>query len=306
MSREVNDTVRGAVSSDGPRALHVLATGTQVLVQDLGRPGLAHLGVGRAGAADRAAHALAARLLAQDPALAGLEVLLGGLSVRAGADLTVCLTGAPAPATVDDRPAPHGAPIALRRGQTLTLAVPPVGLRTYLAVRGGLALPPVLGSRSWDTLGGLGPAPVAAGAVLPVGDPPAEHPHVDQAPTAPPPDPTQTLTLRVTPGPRADWVDGSLLVGTWTVSDRTDRVGTRLDGTALARASAYQDRELPSEPMVRGAVQVPPDGQPVVFGADHPVTGGYPVVAVVTDQDVDLLAQAQPGQRVRFVSAAPS
>lgn len=290
----------------GPRALHVLATGTQVLVEDLGRPGLAHLGVGRAGAADRAAHALGARLLAQDPALAGLEVLLGGLSVRAEADLTVCLTGAPAPARVDDRPAPHGAPLTLRRGQTLTLGTPAAGLRTYLAVRGGLALPPVLGSRSWDTLAGLGPAPVAPGAVLPVGDPPVEYPHVDQAPTATPPDPTQTLTLRVTPGPRADWADSSLLEEAWTVSDRTDRVGTRLDGTSLARAAAYRDRELPSEPMVRGAVQLPPDGLPVVFGADHPVTGGYPVVAVVTDRDVDLLAQAQPGQPLRFTAAARS
>lgn len=286
------------------RALHVLETGPQVLVEDLGRPGLGHLGVGRAGAADRAAHALAARLLAQDAALAGLEVLLGGLVVRAGADLTVCLTGAPAPATVDGRPVAHGAPLALGAGRTLRLGMPPAGLRTYLAVRGGLAVEPVLGSRAHDTLAGLGPAPVAPGDLLPVGPPPARLPLVDHAPPPPPPAAGVPLVLRVTPGPRADWLaDPAALTATpWQVSDRTDRVGARLlplaGGTPAARATAYRDSELPSEPMVRGAVQVPPDGHPVVFGPDHPVTGGYPVAAVVLDADLDALAQAPPGQPI--------
>lgn len=317
--------------SQGPRddprrsALRVLATGTQALVQDLGRPGLAPLGVGRAGAADRAAHALAARLLAQDPSVAGFEVLLGGLVLRAEASgprstpLMICLAGAPAPATVDDRPVALGSPLLLHPGQTLALGVPPAGLRTYVGVRGGLLVPPVLGSRSRDTLAGLGPAPLVAGDLLPVGDPPPLHPHVDLAPTPPVPGLATPLVLRVSAGPRADWVDpgdgpagdgpaeagghgipAALLETTWTVSEHTDRVGTRLEGPRLARAAAYRDRELASEPMVRGAVQVPPDGRPVVFGADHPVTGGYPVVAVVADADVDRLAQARPGQQVRF------
>ncbi|WP_134772017.1 biotin-dependent carboxyltransferase family protein [Ornithinimicrobium flavum] len=305
----------------GRSLLRVLATGTQALVQDLGRPGLASLGVGRAGAADRAAHALAARLLAQDPSVAGLEVLLGGLVVRVETSgsrttpLTICLAGAPAPATVDDRPVALGAPLLLHPGQVLSIGVPTAGLRTYLAVRGGVAVPSVLGSRSHDTLAGLGPPPLAPGDLLPVGDPPPSHPHVDVAPTPPVPDLDSVLTLRVSAGPRADWVEAgargdradgrhgtpaALLDTTWTVSEHTDRVGTRLEGTGLTRAAAYRDRELASEPMVRGAVQVPPDGRPVVFGADHPVTGGYPVVAVVLDADVDRLAQARPGQRVRF------
>lgn len=293
------------------RALHVLATGPQVLVQDLGRPGYAHLGVCRSGAADRSAHELAARLLAQEPDRAGLEVLLGGLTVRAEGDLTVCLTGAPTAATLDERPVAHHAPLTLRDGQVLALGPPlpadpegfPAGLRTYLAVRGGLDVEPVLGSRSFDTLAELGPPPVREGDVLPVGAPPPDLPHVDHAPPAPV-DPGAPLVLRCTPGPRADWLDGgaAALAGptTWTVGDRTDRVGTRLEGAELGRAAAYQDAELPSEPMVRGAVQVPPDGRPVIFGVDHPVTGGYPVVAVVLDADVDRLAQAAPGRRVRL------
>lgn len=290
------------------RALHVLATGPQVLVQDLGRPGLAHLGVGRSGAADRSAHALAARLLAQEPDRAALEVLLGGLTVRAEGDLTVCLTGAMTHAVVDDRPVAHASPLGLRDGQVLALGAPlapttgrpSAALRSYLAVRGGLVVEPVLGSRSCDTLAALGPEPVQVGGVLPVGAPPRDLPHVDHAPPPPQAGPAQALVLRCLPGPRGDWVDGDLTRGTWTVGERTDRVGTRLDGAALRRATAYRDRELPSEPMVRGAVQVPPDGQPVVFGADHPVTGGYPVVAVVLEEDCDRLAQAPPGRAVRL------
>ena len=117
------------------------------------------------------------------------------------------------------------------------------------------------------------------------------------------------LEIALAPGPRADWFDASsratLFDAVWTVTDRADRVGIRLDGPALARAArgpgdgAAAD-ELPSEGMIPGAVQVPPDGRPVILMADGPVTGGYPVIAVVTDAALDLLAQARPGTRIRF------
>jgi biotin-dependent carboxylase-like uncharacterized protein len=187
--------------------------------------------------------------------------------------------------------------VTLRRGQTLRLGTPPTGLRTYLAVRGGVEVVAVLGSRSTDVLSGIGPRPLAAGDLLPVGPEPVELPLVDLAPVAVPT--ADVVTLRAVPGPRADWVvDPAALARTaWTASARSDRVGTRLDGVPLRRA---RTDELPSEGMVRGAIQVPPGGEPVLFGPDHPVTGGYPVVAVVIDADLDRAAQVRPGQQVRF------
>ena len=164
------------------RALQVLATGPLTLIQDLGRPGLAALGVGRSGAADRGAFRLGARLLAQDYASAALEVTFGGLAVRAHGDLMVALTGAEAPVTIDDRQVAHRSPFPLRDGETLRIGTPAVGLRTYLSVRGGVDVPAVLGSRATDTLSGIGPPPVKVGDLLPVGPPPRTFPVVDHAP----------------------------------------------------------------------------------------------------------------------------
>ena len=279
-------------------ALEVLATGPLTLVQDLGRPGHAAVGVSRSGAADRTAFRLAARLLAQSYAAAALEVTLGGLAVRCRGALVVALTGAEAPAEVDGRAVAHRSPLQLRDGQTLRLSTPTAGLRTYLAVRGGIDVAPVLGSRATDTLAGLGPPPVRVGDLLPVGDPPARFPVVDVAPTAPPDG--GPLTLRAVLGPREDWLaDPAALAATrWTVSSRSDRVGVRLEGPPLRHAPSRSGQELASEGVVRGALQVPAGGQPVLFLADHPVTGGYPVAAVVVAADVDRAAQARPGQVV--------
>jgi biotin-dependent carboxylase-like uncharacterized protein len=286
------------VTTEPYAALEVLDPGPLALVEDLGRPGLAALGVGRSGAADRGSHGLGARLLAQDPALASVEATLGGLVVRARGSVTVVLTGAPSDAAVDGVPVGHAAPFLLRDGAVLRLGRPRSGLRTYLSVRGGVDVPPVLGSRSTDVLAGLGPAPLRAGDLLPVGRPTGE-PTVDVAPV---PEPAAgLLLLRVHAGPRAGWVRslGPLTETTWSVSPQSDRVGLRLGGGRLER-DAGAGSELPSEGLVRGAVQVPPGGEPVVFLSDHPVTGGYPVVAVVLEADVDLAAQAVPGQQVGF------
>ncbi|GAB2935342.1 5-oxoprolinase/urea amidolyase family protein [Rhodococcus aerolatus] len=280
-------------------SLTVLATGPLALVQDRGRPGLGGIGVGRSGAADRASHDLANRLVANDPGAATVEVTLGGLRVRAEADLTVAVTGAPAPAEVDGTPVGHNAVLRLRAGQELALGAPPHGLRSYLAVRGGVTVEAVLGSRATDVLSGLGPDPLAEGTVLPVGAAPQEVPTVDQAPVRGPAD--GPLVLRARRGPRDDRVRDDLFGREWTVSSRSDRVGARLEGDPLRPVEGRG--ELPSEGVVRGAVQVPPSGEPVLFLADHPVTGGYPVVAVVLDADVDLAAQARPGQVVRFQEA---
>jgi biotin-dependent carboxylase-like uncharacterized protein len=272
--------------------------GPLTTVQDLGRPGLAHLGVGRSGAADRVSLRLANRLVGNEEGAACLEITLGGLVVQFEKAATVALTGARCPVRLDGREQGMFAPMWARAGATLALGAPPRGIRTYLAVRGGLDVPTVLGSRSTDLLAGLGPSPVSPGTKIAVGSAPLPFPNVDAAPVAgPPPD----AILRVTSGPRDDWFTADALTALcshpYDVSPASDRVGLRLAGPPLARA---RTEELPSEGMVDGAIQVPPDGQPVLFLADHPVTGGYPVIAVVDPDDIPIAAQARPGDHLRF------
>lgn len=279
--------------------LEVLHTGPLAIVADLGRPGLAHLGVSPSGAADRAAHRLANRLVANPDDRAGIEVTFGGLAIKVrGGSLDIAVTGADAAPTVDGIPFGLNSIRHIREGQIVRFGVPATGLRTYLAVRGGVGVDPVLGSRSFDTMSDIGPAPLRSGDLLPVGLPSGTFPEVEQAPvaavTAGP------VTVRVIPGPRTDWfVDPDALVrNDWTASEQSDRVGLRLRGHPLA--AHRPDRQVPSEGTTRGAIQIPPSGQPVVLGADHPVTGGYPVIGVVVDADTDALAQVRPGQPVRL------
>ena len=283
--------------------LEVLATGPLALVQDRGRPGLSELGVGPSGAADRGAHALGARLLGQDTDRAAIEAHHGGLALRAHGAVTVVLTGAPTTATVDGSRVGHAAPFTVGDGAVLDLGRPTSGLRTYLSVRGGIDVEPVLGSRSYDTLSAIGPAPLRQGDLLRVGSPVGQ-PTVDVAPVPTPS--SGTVVLDLLPGPRRDWLRdvAELTSSPWTIDPASDRVGLRLDGAVLTRSPQFEDRELPSEGVVRGAVQVTADGRPVVFLADHPVTGGYPVVAVVTERAADLAAQLVPGQQVRLRMAS--
>lgn len=278
--------------------LQVRRTGGPVLVQDAGRPGHAAIGVGRSGAADRTSYELANRLVGNAPGAPALEVTLGGLEVEVvGATCWVTVTGAPTAVRVDGRPEPVGAVLPLRAGQRMALGIPRSGVRCYLAVRGGVAAEPVLGSCARDTLAGIGPAPLEAGDTVLVGDLGVEQMLVD---AVPPTAYDDLPLLRVVPGPRADWViDPDLLVRTtWTVAPDSDRVGVRLSGAAWELAEP--GRQLPSEGALRGAIQVPPSGEPVVFGPDHPVTGGYPVVGVVVDHDTDRLAQLRPGEQIGF------
>ena len=292
-----------AVNGGGMRGLDVIAAGAFASVQDLGRPGRAELGVGASGAADRGALRLANRLVGNAEGAAGIETTLGGLEVRTVGAMYVAATGAPGPLTVvidgRVRAVAANAVVRLPDGARLCCGVPDAGLRGYLAVRGGIVVPPVLGSRSTDTMAGVGPEPLRPGIRLPVGPPRGDLPSVDVAPVATPG--TGELTLRVVPGPRADWFTpealGTLTREPYEVTSDSDRIGMRLSGPRLGRARAG---ELPSEGMVRGALQVPPSETPTLLLADHPVTGGYPVIAVVVAADVDHAAQARPGSRIRF------
>ncbi|HWI43513.1 MAG TPA: biotin-dependent carboxyltransferase family protein [Nocardioides sp.] len=284
------------------RELVVHRVGGPCLVQDAGRPGHAAVGVGSSGAADRASYDLGNRMVGNAAGAACLEVVLGDLEVEATATTWLCVTGAPVPLDVDGRAEPTGAVVRLRPGGRLRIGVPASGLRSYVAVRGGLDVTPVLGSRSRDTLGEVGPGPVRVGDRLPVGAATAGDILVD---AVPPQEYDAGPVLRVVRGPRDDWVtDPDALVSrSWTVSAASDRVGVRLEGTPLVHLDP--GRQLPSEGALRGAIQLPPDGLPVVFGPDHPVTGGYPVIGVVVADDTDRLAQLRPGETVgfRFVSA---
>ena len=284
--------------------LEILRTGPLAVVQDLGRAGLAHLGVSRSGAADRRSHTLANRLVANPDDRATIEVTFGGFAARVrGGDVDIAITGADTDPAVDGKVFGTNSIQHVRDGQMISLGAPHVGLRTYLAVRGGISVQPVLGSRSYDVMSSIGPSPLQAGDQLPVGEHSDDYPELDQAPVAAIAE--RMVELMVVPGPRDDWfVDPDVLVHTiWMASDRSDRVGMRLVGRPLQYRNP--DRQLPSEGATRGAIQVPPNGLPVILGPDHPVTGGYPVVGVVIDEDIDKVAQVRPGQHVRLHWARP-
>jgi len=274
--------------------LHVVAAGPLALVQDSGRD-LPAWGVARSGAADRAALALANRLVGNDPGAAGIECAVGGLVLRAEGPLVVAVTGADCPITSAGIARDSLQAIALADGEELALGTAATGLRAYVAVRGGIDAAPVLGSRARDVLALLGPEPLAPGMVLTVGAAAPREAWFEHVAPLP-----RTGPVDLEPGPRLDWFEPAVLARLteqeWVVDGRSDRTGIRLRGEPLARRVG----DLPSEPTRVGAVQVPPDGQPIILGPDAGVSGGYPVVAVVTDAHLDRLAQLRPGDTLRL------
>ncbi len=276
------------------RVLEVREAGPQVTVQDLGRPGQAHLGVPRSGALDGPAHRLANRLVGNEESAATLECLGGQLSFRVRSAVTIAVTGARVPVVVDGRGRDWANAVVVPAGSLVELGAATEGLRAYLAVSGGIEVDPVLGSRSTDLLSGLGPEPVGAGDVLPVGSPGRSPVVVETVRT---PRPSRRLRLRL--GPRDDWFDEESVEAidgaAYVVGNDSNRIGLRLQGEPVRRRG---DQELASEGMVLGAVQVPPSGQPVVFLNDHPTTGGYPVVGVVLADDLAVCAQLRPGDQI--------
>ena len=294
--------------------LRILTPGAQSLIQDLGRRGYGPLGVSAAGALDRASLRRANRLVGNAASAAAIESVNGGLAVEAVGDQVVAVTGAPTTLTVGPsswfetgdvqagarRTVPMAAPFALLDGEVLTLGAPESGFRNYVAVRGGVDVPEVLGSRSTDTMSGIGPGSLVSKQVLGVGDATAST--AVGSPELQPDFPGEGVTvLDVVPGPRADWFDqdalDSLCSQEWLVTPQSNRVGMRLDGTPLERT---REGELPSEGTMAGALQIPPAGLPVLFLADHPITGGYPVIGVVRDEHLDLAAQVPIGGKIRF------
>lgn len=306
----------------------VVNPGPLTLVEDLGRPGWASLGLSPSGALDRQSLRLANLLVANPAEAAGLEILLGGLRLRFVTASTVAVAGAEGIVTLNGAEIPLNQAIRVAPGAVVDFGAPLFGLRYYLAVQGGIDAPKLLGSSSTDMLSGEGPAPLTSGVQLGIGHVSAGNGLVSGAASVPghgsgpgagagigtlnnahglpairrAPDPGRAITARVDRGPRADWFDDHswrrLVSQEWTLSPDSNRIGARLVGRPLTQTRL---EELPSEGMVLGALQVPPSGLPTVFLADHPVTGGYPVIAVVRRTDLDLLGQARPGQRIRFL-----
>lgn len=307
-SRETSGSARQAPSAEGPpveAVMEVLHPGLRTLVQDAGRAGLSDLGVSRAGIADEVAMRQVNRLVGNDAAAPVLEVLHGGLRLAARRTAVLAVGGAETPLTVtaEDGTTRHPAlraPLVLAAGEQLELGAPQRGLRSVVAVRGGIAAAPVLGSVSSDTMSGLGPAPVAAGDLLSVA---GAAPHAVGTPEpstlAVPED--GAVVLRFTRGPRDDWFEEQeveLLTGRrWTVTQDSDRIGLRVEPEDPEARPLRRGRhdELPSEGVVRGSLQMPPSGLPVLFLNDHPVTGGYPVIGVVIPDDMHHAAQLAPG-----------
>jgi biotin-dependent carboxylase-like uncharacterized protein len=302
---EVVDRRDRAVGGTG---LKVISADMPVLFQDLGRRGRADQGVSASGALDRGALKAANRLVGNSPGAACLEITLGGFSFEALGKAVIALSGAPCPATIKTSSGrsfgvPHLQPAALDEGDVVTLAAPSAGMRSYLAARGGFAVEPVLGSASTDTLARIGPAAVAAGetlGILPAA--PGAIVSLGETPAFDMPTATDIVTLDVTMGPRTDWFTAAgveaFLAQSWRVTPQSSRVGIRLAGDRpLERAD---ENELPSEGTATGAIQVPASGQPILFLADHPLTGGYPVIATVADHHLDLAGQIPIGARIRF------
>lgn len=281
--------------------IRILEVGPLATVQDLGRRGWGHLGVPRSGPVDPPSHHFVNRLVGNAPGAATIEILRGGMAVQFLTATTFALGGAPVPARLGRRPVPHDATLWAAAGTTLTMEAPVLGLWSYLAIRGGIDIAPQLGSRSTDILSGLGPAPLTAGQEISAGDLIAGGPQGVDIPRALS---HGRVELDITPGPRADWFtprSHEHLVGaTWSLTQDTNRIAARLSGPALA---LREPAELPTEGIHLGSIQIPASGQPIVHLANHPPTGGYPVIAIVTESTLPRLAQAVPGAEIRFSPA---
>lgn len=271
------------MTTTGP-ALRIVQVGFATTVQDRGRGGLAHLGVPAAGAVDRRTHDAMNRLVGNPPDAATIETM-GALIVEVVRPVVI--------ATSTD-----ASRRTLAAGTRVRVDAPAGAVWAYLAVRGGIEVESVLGSRSHDTLGGIGPPALAAGALVAVGPDPSTPLAADHAPQRR----TDDAFVRLWDGPQHDWFIGGtqcLVRRPWRVTSELSRVGVRLENGEFPRSTRSQPR-MGSAGLTPGAVQVTPAGEPIVMLANHPTTGGYPVIGVVDPDDLPDLVQTPPGATVHF------
>ncbi|MDS7594988.1 5-oxoprolinase/urea amidolyase family protein [Agrobacterium tumefaciens] len=292
----------------------VLAAPMPALFQDLGRLGQTGQGVSASGALDRSAFNAANRIVGNPVNTPSLELTLGGFSFKSSSRTVIGVAGAPCPISIRTAAgnmidAPPYTPVSLESGDVVTFGQPQKGMRCYLAVRGGFNVDPVLGSFATDTLAVVGPQPVTAGSVLFLN---AEKSglsslSIDEAPAFDPPQTGEVVTLDVVLGPRTDWFTekglDTLTGQLWQVTPQSNRVGIRLSGDVSIERK--DSAELPSEGTATGAIQIPHSGQPVLFLADHPLTGGYPVIGAVAEYHLDLAGQIPVNAKIRFRPIGP-
>lgn len=296
--------------------LTVVSPGVQSLIQDLGRPGHGAMGVPCGGAADVLSLVAANRLVGNADGAAAIEMAMVGCEVVPDADTLVCVGGVAAEvliATVsgESRRIERWKPVVVRAGERLHVRAIRPGLRAYLCISGGVSVPRLLGSASTLPACGFGGCEgrsLRAGDRLIVGELPAA------APMPAAEEATRWLesvirprVLRVVATPSGDGVRAcealeALLVAPLKVAMQSDRVGLRLEPSEAARQVLQQTSSgrLPSEGAAHGAIEVPPDGRPIVLGVDHPVTGGYAVIACVIAADLAALGQLAPGELASF------
>ena len=287
-------------------SVHVVRPGAWTTVQDLGRPGWGASGVPPSGAMDELSFRAANLLVGNDEDAAALEITLGGLEVVFSAEHRCALVGAPVEARIEGEPVHMERSFVIPAGAALSIGTTRSGVRCYLAVAGGIDVPVALGSRSTFVaagFGGLDGRALKTGDLLSVG-PASRSPHDQRAlASGALPDSARETTIRVVRGPQEDAFTGegidAFYSSSYRVSPRSDRAGVRLDGGPIGIAGAA---DLDPEGVVTGSVQIPADGMPIVLGPDRPATGGYAKVATVISADLPLLAQARPGDTLRFVA----
>lgn len=297
-------------------SVELLKPGLLTTTQDRGRVGHAHLGVGSAGAFDEPALRLANALAGNAPDACALEITLLGPALKFHADAWIALAGAPIAARVHEQPVPMWAPVFVRKHAVLELGSIRQGCRAYLAVHGGFDFEPVLGSRSLDVNAALGPLgrPLRTGDILKIGAMESVSQLTSLSENRPDPvslkwsinprpwfEPDTELPLRLLPGTHAHLLDAksrvSLYGQRFRIAADSNRVGCRLEGDPLELSEPV---EMVSEACVAGTVQLPPSGQPIALGVEHPVSGGYPRIGQIAAVDLPRLAQRRPGDALRF------
>ena len=268
-------------------AIRVLSPGLQTTVQDLGRFGWTHFGISASGAADAFALRAGNLLAGNAENAAAVEMTLMGAAFEFEAATVIALTGSDFGAGL-----PLWTPVEMKAGQTLRCGPSQSGARCYLCVRGGLAVPKAMGSASTHVITSVGGRPLRTGDLLPIGNEAIRRPR----PAAQAVPPLGDGPLRVTDGPQAENFADDLYHATYTVSEESNRMGLRLHGPAIASAAGH----MLTEGAPLGAVQVPPDGQPIILFVEHQTTCGYPKPANVISADFRRLGQLRPRDRVTF------
>ena len=288
-------------------SVHVLAPGLLSSVQDAGRTGFRHLGVGSSGALDAYSHAVANLLVGNPMHAPVLEITLAGPRLRFEHATRIALCGADIDARSGGHALPGWRPVDLPAGSDIHLGACRRGARAYLAVAGGFVVPTLLGSASADLRGGFGGHALVAGDELTVANRNLDVDAIHIAPWWIDPSPDLDFAapamIRVLPGHDAGLTGEALFARTWRIAAASNRQGVRLDGHALQAVEGQRERI--SEPVAPGTVQLPPDGRPIVLLADAQTHGGYPRIGHAIVADRPRLAQLRPGDALRFVPCTP-